>query len=604
MKRMIAFIIISISLQLSLKSQQATTVIRIEDGALTQSLANIDIWIAEKEFERAKNEAEKLLLKKPNNLRLIDKLEEIYIAMGQRQKISAMYQNMIKQAPAQFFPYRKLAEFIRTETPPKPAGPIILEWAHNTQANDDEIQMAFEKLVGWGESESAIEMIAYFRKNRQRPALLAFELSNLYDLEGETEKSIDEILQFLTDKKEPQVHYNHRQFLINTLQDRSIQSASYFEYFRNKTKKNSADNNDLRLLIAKIQYLRGEFKQAYTHYRELDRELNAKGRILYQLARLTLEERDYEHAVEILHSLNNEYHFETATEVARCYEDQGMIDSAGIYYRYAIMRSSSPQTSNEARYQLARLYLNLNRYPEAFSMIDSIDIRYIDKQNQWQIEWLKGELLLRLGQLEESQAYFHKLQTQYLQDAEKIGDILFILGKLEFYQQRYINAMPYFKQVLSRYTRATAYNDLIDWLSIIEKIGDQLEMLDLFAQGQLALEQANWRQSVIVWLKFIQEYSEFPAIQQIFVRLVKSWQGENNPEEIVHAARQGIDLDPETFSAMWLHYAWALACIDQNQFQEAVPHLQIILRSSNGIALKAQVRHLLEQLRQKGLVES
>lgn len=588
-----------------LYAQVATMGYRIEDPKITQSISVIDILLQEKKMDQAVAESEKLYQQFPDNPRVFSKLVALYQEIKAHQKLLVLYQKKLALNPANSDITFKLAEYYLEQNLPQETTRRLDYLLVSSNYNFIIIQLIFEKCIAWGLNDYAVQMVTETRKKLKRPALLAFEMATIYDLEGNDQATLNEYILFLTTPENEPGYYTRKEYVRQTLQERIKARPELIETLRKKIAPDKA-NPDLILFLANLYYEMGQFQTAFDSYIREDQRQKSGGNITFQFANYCLEKQDYQHGIDILRYIESNYQQDFTIQIGKCFENLNVPDSAIRYYQMVLTQSpSQPAEQIEASFRLSRIYEEIKfDLPQALTYMNQVNSEGVPLEMAGDIQLSRARLLMKTGQFKESQSLLQELIHTQQSPEFSPGDACFFLGKSLLYQKQYLNATPYFQKVMANYPKSRYFNDLIRLFSILQRIEDNLPMLGDLVDAEWANETCKFDESEKLYVQFISQYPQFSELQKIYLRLIEVLAKTRKDSILKQYALQGIAIKPESFEAMFMSYELAEWYTREKEYASAHKLFQIILRSSNGIALKSKVRQRLEELRLHGFIES
>ncbi|MBP7460543.1 MAG: tetratricopeptide repeat protein [Candidatus Delongbacteria bacterium] len=586
-------------------AQGTTMGYRVEDPKITRSLAVIDILLKENKTDQALTETDQLYQQFPDNPRIFAKLESIYRDLGNDEKLMELYQKKLVKNPANADFSFKLAQYYLDRNQSDRSIRQLERLLKASNYNYAIITMIFEKCVAWGLNEYAVGMVTETRRQLNRPSLLAFEMATIYDLEGNETATLDEYILFLSIPENEPNYYTRRGYVQQTLQDRIKAKPELMDLLSRKLISDKT-SPDLAIFLANLHYELGDFKKAFDLYIQEDQRRNAGGNITFQFANYCLEKQDYLNGIHILQYVETHYQQDFTLKIGQCFENLELPDSSIRYYQKVLTRTpAQPVERIEAAYRLSRIYEEVHHdLPQSLMYMEMIDPNALPDEMASQIQLSRARLMMKTERFDQAAALLGNLIKLPAGPSFSPGDAYFFLGKTMMYRKQYLNATPLFQRVMAQYPKSRYYNDLIRLFSLLQRIEDNLPMLNELVDAEWSYEACRFQEASDRYAAFITHYPQFPEMQKIYMRLIEVLAETGSDILLKQYAAQAIALNPESFESMFISYHLAECHLREKDYASAHKLFQTILRSSNGIALKPKVRKRIEDLRLKGLIQS
>ncbi len=600
--KFISILLVLMALSTTILGQSAVKGIRISNPEITKQLNEIEILQSNGEYKKAISQCENLLEKYPQNSRILDKLIELYENTNNQNKIEKTYNKLIKKFPTQYRLYFKLADLYIENSKINEAKKLLISLLNNVNYNNQISAMVIEKFISLGLNDEIFSIVKKVREKTHNNLFYAFELGNLYDLEGKTEQMLEEFYKFFTIKPKNFSYYKNKEYIKETLKTRSLEDNSFFQKFANFVEKKQ--NNELLLVYGEVIYKKNDTKRAIEIFEKIDKELKANGRILRNLSNMAMKNNDYKTAIKILNIIEKKYKLDMNYDLAELYESAGIIDSAIYYYNQFLNKNTKKSIYNlNSLYKIAYIYLEHKKdIDSSLLYINKINTVNFPKDLLYKVNNLKIKIYIKKEMFDNA----IDLANYMIDLSDKLGfnkgDWIYYIGLVNFYKRLYLNSGNEFQKIIKEYPDCKYYNDLIQQITILTAIGDNLKLLNIYRDAMWFEELFNYDSAFAKYNEILEKYSDFSEKQQIYIKISNILRKLKDYDRMIVFSKQGIEIDSTSFEAMQLYYQIAEYYIQIGEYNKAAELYYKILRSSNGIALKSAVRKKIELLKKKGFI--
>ena len=433
-------------------------------------------YYADEEFEKAKISYEKLAKKEENLLFIYQNYLQTLLKLKEKDDAEKLTKKMIKLFPDDVT-YRIDHYFVNVEiSGPEKSEKLFQSFLNEIKSNPEKIDRAGALLVKREKIEKAKEVYLAGRKAANDKTAYALGLANIYNVTGEIEKMIDELLNYL--EANPGMLENVKNSFQNNLDEKSeFDMLETALYTRIQKSPEQISYNEV-LLWLNIQ--RKNFGKALMQAKAIDKRNKMQGSKVVEVGRIALENRDYENAAKYFQYVVDEYKNGFNYSMARrllinAKEEQVKntfpVDSSKITslikdYKALINELGKNAVTLEAMRNMALLYAFYkdNRDTAIVILNDAISQSKYDQKFKDKVKIDLGDIFLLKGEPWESTLLYSQVEKS--QKDEVLGhEAKLRNAKLSYYKGEFELAQAHLDVLKLATTREIA-NDAMD-LSIL-----------------------------------------------------------------------------------------------------------------------------------------
>lgn len=260
-------------------------------------------YYSAEEFEKAKITYEKLAKKEENLLFIYQNYLQTLLNLKEKDDAEKLIKKMIKLFPDDVT-YRIDQYFVNVEiSGPEKSEKLFQSFLNEIKSNSEKIDRAGALLVKREKIEKAKEVYLAGRKASNDKTAYALGLANIYNVSGEIEKMIEELLNYL--EANPGMLENVKNSFQNNLDEKTeFDMLETALYSRIQKSPEQISYNEL-LLWLNIQ--RKNFAKALMQAKAIDKRNKMQGSKVVEVGRIALENRDYESATKYFQYVVDEY---------------------------------------------------------------------------------------------------------------------------------------------------------------------------------------------------------------------------------------------------------------------------------------------------------
>jgi tetratricopeptide (TPR) repeat protein len=462
-----------------------------------------------------------------------------YLRTGETERAIKLLEDLHDEAPENTAFYRKLKEAyedvkryddaLRLVDERMASSPTVSLWSEKAcllylkeeveRANDtwdraiqqapnrvDTYRTVYETLVGLRHFRKAISVLKEGRTTLDRPDAFRTELAQLFGLDGQFEKTMQEYTALLADAPQ-RVSYVRNRLQTFVEQGQGIEASIRV---LQQTIEDAPLNPAYRELLAWLHMEQNDYAAAYDVYRALDRLQEQDGTVLFEFAQKAADAQRYDVATQACEAILERHpDASVAPQVQKTlgdlYREWADADAEGL--------ASTPDTS---RYDQARAAYEtfLQSYPghpdypkgllrlgtlhlDAYHALDKAQStleQLVTNHSQAQVaekgQYHRARIALLRDSLDRARVLFSRLADN-AQESDLADRARYELGRLHFYRGEFDAAMARAKAT-SQNPAADVANDAIELKTLLQENRgpDSLDTaLKTFAQAQLSARQ-------------------------------------------------------------------------------------------------------------------
>ena len=373
-----------------------------------------DLFLLRKEYRRAAEWYQRVLLKDPENLTVRLSLAGAFSQIGEMEKALLEWRQVLIRDPQHLEARINLAEGLRVTRRFDEAISIL-----------EGLVKSFPKQPGL-KKKLAQALVAAQRNKEALPYLQEINRSDPNDLEVQLllarvlaagknyDQSLPYLETYLTKKPENTAALLEKaRILLN--QGQINQALDIFRQIR----KLSPEDTDIQREIAEAFFASGKYPEALAEFQVLGRQFPENVHIQEKLGYLYLQTKNYKQAVaayEAALAIEPEYVY-AQLGLARAYNLSGQKEKAVPYYQRLLKNRENP----EIKLELASLLIEMQHFQEAFEIYEGLLREY---PGLWEVRYRWATALYRLKEFRQANAQLERL----IQDQPNHAGIWTLLG--------------------------------------------------------------------------------------------------------------------------------------------------------------------------------
>jgi TolA-binding protein len=375
-------------------------------------------------------------------------------------------------------------------------------------------------------SDKAITTLLYGRKQLDRPAIFADELSQLYAATGNYEKGISEVMSMFAISKNLALAQGRLSALMSSAKGNEFVGSAL---------ENAASSGDYLTQKLYLWFLRESknYNRALEISEKIDRTNSLQGRELLEFADITSRDNQYDISLKaygkVIDRGKNSPNFLSAMYgYARTLDNrlqnattlsESDINEVIDRYRTIIAQFPNNQMSADCQYHIGLLaFERLND----FSLAEKELKRLIKDFKSFPIVaagMVKlGELYIMQDRTTEAEKLFAQTVQEYsgsnLNQADKAA---FLLAELEYYRGAIDSAQEHYLSLAAR-TESDASNDALERLTLIDQNKKSLDTLKSFAAAEFKERQHKDDEAIVLFEKVVEKAPESDLAEQSLLR--------------------------------------------------------------------------------------
>ena len=516
-------------------------------GETDQQLAQL--YYAKGEFEKALTYYEKLYSADPSKFyfnRYLDCLD----ATDQRKEAEKLLK---KQVAANRFDseYKvRLGQFYEDGKETDKAQKIYNELITELSPDAGQVIQLYNAFKGKGRNDLALRTLEAGRKLLKDTYPLHFQFAELYGAMGQTEKMIAEYLDLLDFYSS---YYQTLQTVLSSQFDLSAKESKEYEILKNalleRVQKKPNDTVYAEMLIW-LFLQRKNFNAALTQVQALDKRLGEQGLRVLDVAKICVENRDYESArkgFKYVISLGEEksyyYEAERALLNTRFLEvttnrnfSAEELNATIQEYRTTLARIGQKRSSVPLTIELSHiLAFYANQSAEAIELLTKVlTISGLTDMQKAEIKMELGDIQVLHGDIWEASLLYMQIENTF--KFEPIGNEAKYKNARIFYYDGEFNFAQSQLNVLKESTSKLIANDAMKLsLLITDNFGldSNYQAMSWFANADLLIEQHQYPQAFSLFDSIIKDFPYHSLGDEILLRKSKAMQQQGAWNEAV-----------------------------------------------------------------------
>ena len=537
-------------------------------GETDQQLAQL--YYAKGEFEKALSYYEKLYSADPSKFyfnRYLDCLE----ATDQRKEAEKLLK---KQVAANRYDseYKvRLGQFYEDGKETDKAQKIYNELIAELAPDAGQVIQLYNAFKAKGRNDLALRTLESGRKILKDTYPLHFQFAELYGAMGQTEKMIAEYLDLLDFYSS---YYQTLQTVLSSQFDLSAKESKEYEILKNalleRVQKKPNDTVYAEMLIW-LFLQRKNFNAALTQVQALDKRLGEQGLRVLDVAKICVENRDYESArkgFKYVISLGEEksyyYEAERALLNTRFLEvttnrnfSTEELNATIQEYRTTLVRIGQKRSSVPLTIELSHiLAFYANQSAEAIELLTKVlAITGLTDMQKAEIKMELGDIQVLHGDIWEASLLYMQIENTF--KFEPIGNEAKYKNARIFYYDGEFNFAQSQLNVLKESTSKLIANDAMKLsLLITDNFGldSNYQAMSWFANADLLIEQHQYPQAFSLFDSIIKNFPYHSLGDEILLRKSKAMQQQGDwtesvryLEELLKYHREDILADDAVF---------------------------------------------------------
>ena len=493
---------------------------------------NIEIaneYYAGGQYEKAKNYYEKIAKKTENLPAIYENYLATLVRLKDDEEAEKLIKKLIKSTPDNLF-YRLDHYLFVTPTQgeektEKEFSSIVSDIKQNVAL----VEKAADYLIRHQNIEKAKQVLLAGRKASKDKTIFAVGLANIYYLQGNTEETVEELLNLL--KTDPEQLENiENAFQNNLKEEKDFEILENKLYERVQKDPNEIAYNEL-LLWLNIQ--KKNFNKAFMQAKAIDKRNKSEGSKLLEVGKIAMDNKDYESAVKfyqyIITEYKDGYNYPIARrELIRAKEesvkntfpvDQTKIKSLIGDYLSLIKELGNNGATLEARRSVALLYaFYLDKKDTAVVILnEAIALGRGDERVRNKAKIDLGDIYLLKGEPWESTLLYSQVEKEMKEDP--LGhEAKLRNAKLNYYKGDFELAQEHL-DVLKLATSREISNDAMDLSILIQDnvgLDTTTEAMQDYAAIELLLFQNKITESLAKTDSMIKKYPDHTLTDELY----------------------------------------------------------------------------------------
>ncbi len=272
-----------------------------------------------------------------------DKASEIYARLSRNNRnLPLIYKNYLKTLYA-LKDFREAEKLIKKQLkiePENPVYPIDYGYWWQLQGKKDKAKAAYadviddykklntnviraaEHFLRLQLNEFALQMLQAGRKNDRNPAAFAIEMAQVYQLQNQQDKAIEEYLLYAIQSR------SNAEYIKGVLQDNLIKAEDFDKLEQVLLMQLQKDAKEVTYneLLLWLYLQQRRFYKAFIQAKALDKRYRLEGSELYSIGLISMKNEDYKSAQRIFEYIietypNGEYYSKARSQYIKCKEE-------------------------------------------------------------------------------------------------------------------------------------------------------------------------------------------------------------------------------------------------------------------------------------------
>lgn len=480
-----------------------------QDGSTDQQLAQY--YFSKGEYEKAVDYYEKLFSKDASTINF-NRYYECLLKTNQPKEAEKLIKKQISKESKNWDLRFMLAEFYEENARLEDADEIYKDALNEIKNNPTDVLVIYQAFKQKGKYDYALEALEKGRKIFKSNYPLHFYFADIYFLTNKPEKMIDEyldLLSFQTNMLENIQNSLAKQ--IDFTVDNSVEYDLLKQRVLEKIQKNPEEEVYTRLLTW-IFIQKKNFNAAITQSIALDKRIKGKGRNVYELGKICIENKEFKaarRAFQYVMDLGYDgilfYEAEEALLNSQFIEvtqnrnySKNEIDSTILDYKKALSQPGRKRIAIPMVLELAVIEAFYgNQADSAIQLLEEeLQIPSLTDMQKAEIKIKLGDILVLKGEIWDASIYYMQVDKDF--KFEPIGhEAKFKNARIFYYDGEFDFAQSQLN-VLKESTSKLISNDAMDLSILITEnygLDSNYEAMMWFALGDLLVEQHLYEQA-------------------------------------------------------------------------------------------------------------
>ena len=468
-----------------------------------------------------------------------------YEKLGYQPKLEDLARRMIDSQPNNYRYHLDLARvLVRLEKPEE--GLASYREAARLAQSDGQYLSVTTGMMNAGFAVEALALMDSLRGRIENPSAFALQRGMLLEAQSLYREAVIEYLPLLEDTTRDAVHAERRLLALLEFQSSSEEVEAVL------LERISDSGNARALNTLTGFYLKaGRLEEAYRHTLRLDSLQGLNGQALVRFMRNCRERRRYELAARMgKHFFAHYRESAVRTEAYLVYADaltqMGTYDAAIAIYDSLVAWAPRDQEKGEGLYHIGMIYLDhLSDYQTARRYFDSVVTNYRRGLGYVLSHVARPYCDLRRGRLDRAAAGFQTLAQAQLNEelAEKID---YHLAVIDYCHGKYDSAGLALQRLMVNYPRGYYVNDAMQLLMVMDRIGQDEELMSAFAQV-LVYDLRRMPDSLKAALEFVASAPSRSLADFALYRLLNISLAENDDDGVLSCVQRLEEEFPQSY---------------------------------------------------------
>ncbi|MBI1837217.1 MAG: tetratricopeptide repeat protein [Flavobacteriia bacterium] len=516
-----------------------------QEGGTDQQLAQY--YYNNGEFDKALGYYE-LIFQKDQNKFNFNRYYECLIKTAHKKEAEKLIKKQISADPTNFEYPVLLAEFYEQNQEGEKAQKIYENLVDDVKSNPTYVIDVYNALKIKGKYDYAFQVLEKGRKAFKENYPLNIQFAEIYNLQGKTDKMIDEYLELLNIQSN---YLESVEAVLSKQIDFSKDANPEYELLRQKLLEKIQKKPDEMVYSEMLTWLfiqKKNFKGAIIQAQALDKRIKGQGQMVYELGKICIENKEYESGRNAF-----KYVMEYGTDNLYYYQAEG-----------AILNSRYLEVTSNRNYSKEEISATINEYKSAlakpnrkkFSIPLIIELSHIQAYYGNQIDsaianleeamtfptltnMMKAEIKMKLadilvlkGEIWDASLYYMQIDKDF--KFEPIGhEAKFKNARIFYYDGEFDFAQSQLS-ILKESTTKLIANDAMDLsLLITENYGldSNYEAMQWFANGDLLIEQHKFDEGFALFDSITKKYAYHSLSDEILLKKAKAMQMQGKWQE-------------------------------------------------------------------------
>lgn len=498
-------IILSILLSISITSAQQTRSDDYNRLLLAQSYEQQGF------YDKAQKIYEELYQKEPANINYFNSLNRVYTLIKNFAASISLLESRLKDYPNDINLIGQLGSTHYMSGNYDKAYQIWEEPLKKPESNQVTFRVIANFAIERRAFDKAIEILEKGKPTTKDPFIFSMDLANLYSLTMRYEKAAEEYCSILeTSLTQLAVVQSRILSYIN-------KPGALEKTIKVVENKRRADNLSILFLLARLYTEQKDFQKAFGIYSELDNRQQSQGAELYNYAEFTFREGEFEIASSVYNTIIERYpdskivssaklgyaksqeailkmKFLSSSEDWKTFSlpprlDSKTVEPAVKAFEEIIKIYAHSEVAVESYLRMAQIRFRLQNDPASAKDLLAVIIRNYPMSRLSIEAYLDmAEIKLIEGNIEESEGLYEEALNLRSASAEKKNEAHFHLAKIKSYKGNFEQARKHLSEILKNLKDNLA-NDALEISIILNTAKNDSSNLLLFSEAELLAER-------------------------------------------------------------------------------------------------------------------